>query len=198
MKASVRPISGRGMPDASVYLQMMLPPLPGVREVGLAILMALTTPVLAQWVTVDSTFPAGSGPNAWVRTLAAQADGRVLMGGTFTNVSGSPHRYIARVGTNGVIDEGFVTQVSSEPTYIQALMDGERNVSELVAAVGGTQAKISRHLHTLTAAHIVTRRKEGLHVFYKIGDPSIPRLCELVCGSLEKTLSRQAGHLAEG
>ena len=98
----------------------------------------------------------------------------------------------------------LVTQrfsVLAEPMrlrLIQALMDGERNVSELVAAVGGTQANISRHLHTLTAAHIVTRRKEGLHVFYKIGDPSIPRLCELVCGSLEKTLSRQAGHLAEG
>ena len=137
MKASVRPISGRGMPDASVYLQMMLPPLPGVREVGLAILMALTTPVLAQWVTVDSTFPAGSGPNAWVRTLAAQADGRVLMGGTFTNVSGSPHRYIARVGTNGVIDEGFVTQVSSEPTYIQALMDGRILISGPFSNVNG-------------------------------------------------------------
>ena len=79
---------------------------------------------------------------------------------------------------------------------IQALFAGERNVTELVAATGGTQANVSRHLQTLTAAHILTRRKEGLQVFYRISDPTIPKLCELVCGSLEKSLSRQAGHLA--
>lgn len=74
---------------------------------------------------------------------------------------------------------------------IQALFDGEKNVTELVAATGGTQANVSRHLQTLTAAHILGRRKEGLQVFYRISDPTIPKLCELVCGSLEKTLSRQ-------
>jgi ArsR family transcriptional regulator len=79
---------------------------------------------------------------------------------------------------------------------IQALFDGEKNVTELVDATGGTQANVSRHLQTLTAAHILGRRKEGLQVFYKIADPTIPKLCELVCGSLEKTLARQIGQLA--
>lgn len=77
---------------------------------------------------------------------------------------------------------------------IQALFDGEKNVGELVEAVEGTQANVSRHLQTLVAAHILSRRKEGLQVFYKISDPTIPRLCELVCGSLEKSLNRQAAH----
>jgi len=77
---------------------------------------------------------------------------------------------------------------------IQALFDGGKNVTELVAATGGTQANISRHLQTLTAAHIVSRRKEGLQVFYQISDPTIPKLCDLVCGSIEKSLSKQAGH----
>lgn len=79
---------------------------------------------------------------------------------------------------------------------IQALFAGERNVSELAAATGGTQANVSRHLQTLTAAHILARRKEGLQVFYRISDPTIPKLCALVCGSLEKSLARQIGHLA--
>ena len=79
---------------------------------------------------------------------------------------------------------------------IQALFDGEKNVTELVEATGGTQANISRHLQTLTAAHILGRRKEGLQVFYRISDPTIPKLCELVCGSLEKSLTKQAAHLA--
>jgi DNA-binding transcriptional ArsR family regulator len=75
---------------------------------------------------------------------------------------------------------------------IQALLAGERNVSELVRVTGGTQANISRHLQTLVTAHVLDRRKEGLQVFYRIADPTIPRLCELVCGSLGKALSRQA------
>ena len=77
---------------------------------------------------------------------------------------------------------------------LQALFAGEKNVTDLVAATDGTQANISRHLQTLTAAHILSRRKEGLQVFYRISDPTIPKLCELMCGSLEKQLAKQAGH----
>jgi len=76
---------------------------------------------------------------------------------------------------------------------IQALFEGEKNVTELVEATAGTQANISRHLQTLIGAHILARRKAGLQVFYRISDPTIPKLCQLVCGSLEKTLVRQAG-----
>lgn len=75
---------------------------------------------------------------------------------------------------------------------IQALFDGEKNVNALVELTGGTQANVSRHLQTLTQARILSRRKEGLQVIYAIADPSIFKLCELVCGSLEKELSRQA------
>ena len=85
--------------------------------------------------------------------------------------------------------------VLSEPMrlrLIQALFDGERSVGELVATTGGTQGNVSRHLQTLTQAHVLARRREGLQVFYSIADPSIFRLCELVCGSLEKSLARQA------
>ena len=73
---------------------------------------------------------------------------------------------------------------------IQALFEGERSVGDLVAATGGTQGNVSRHLQTLTQAHVLSRRKEGLLVFYAIADPSIYRLCELVCGSLEKKIGR--------
>lgn len=76
---------------------------------------------------------------------------------------------------------------------VQALFDGEMNVNALVALTGGTQANISRHLQTLTQAHILSRRKEGLQVYYAIADPSIYKLCELVCGSIEKQLAKQTG-----
>jgi DNA-binding transcriptional ArsR family regulator len=57
---------------------------------------------------------------------------------------------------------------------------------------GGAQANISRHLHTLTEAHLLRRRKEGLEVFYAIADPSIFQLCALVCGSLEQEFAARA------
>lgn len=75
---------------------------------------------------------------------------------------------------------------------VHALFDGEMSVNALVDATGGTQANVSRHLQTLTHAHVLSRRKEGLQVFYAIADPTIFKLCELVCGSLEKQLARQA------
>lgn len=75
---------------------------------------------------------------------------------------------------------------------LQALMEGERHVNALAELTEGTQANISRHLQTLAEAGLVSRRKEGLQVFYAIADDSIFKLCDLVCGSLEKQLARKA------
>ena len=75
---------------------------------------------------------------------------------------------------------------------IQNLFDGEKNVSQQVEATHGTQAHVSRHLQSLTAAQILSRRKVGLQVFYRISDPSIPQLCNLVCGAMDKQVTRQA------
>ena len=74
---------------------------------------------------------------------------------------------------------------------VHALFSGEKSVNALVEETGGTQANVSRHLQTLTQAHVLSRRKEGLQVFYTISDPTIFKLCDLVCGSVEKQLSRQ-------
>jgi ArsR family transcriptional regulator len=78
---------------------------------------------------------------------------------------------------------------------LQALMGGERSVTALVEATGGTQTNISRHLQTLAAAGLVIRRKDGLQVFYSVADPNIFQLCELVCGGIRQTLAAQAGVL---
>lgn len=83
----------------------------------------------------------------------------------------------------------------SEPMrlrLIHALFDGEKSVNTLVELSGGTQANVSRHLQHLASAGVLARRKEGLQVFYAIGDETIFDLCELVCGSLEKQAAKQA------
>ena len=85
--------------------------------------------------------------------------------------------------------------VLAEPMRLRllhALMAAECSVNELVAATGGTQANVSRHLQTLAEAGLVSRRKEGLQVFYAVADPTIFELCDLVCGSLEKQVNKTA------
>ena len=97
----------------------------------------------------------------------------------------------------GLIARRFA--VLAEPMRLRllhALFDGERSVGMLVELSGGTQANVSRHLQTLTDAGMLTRRKEGLQVFYGIGDSSVLELCELVCGSLEQQHAQRAESLA--
>ncbi|MSU23777.1 MAG: transcriptional regulator [Opitutus sp.] len=104
----------------------------------------------------------------------------------------APHLPL-REGALDIVAHRFA--VLAEPMrlrLLQALFAGEKNVGELVAATGGTQANVSRHLQTMIRAHFLSRRKEGAQVFYAIADPSIFKLCQLVCGSLEKQLTKQA------
>jgi ArsR family transcriptional regulator len=83
----------------------------------------------------------------------------------------------------------------SEPIRLKlilALEEGERKVTDLVVATGGSQANVSRHLRQLARAGVVTRRKAGSAVFYRISDPAIFDLCDHVCGSLKKQMKREA------
>ena len=61
---------------------------------------------------------------------------------------------------------------------------GELNVGEICEALESSQANISKHLRTLAVAGIVARRREGTAAYYRIADPSITRLCDVVCSRL--------------
>jgi ArsR family transcriptional regulator len=67
---------------------------------------------------------------------------------------------------------------------MQALRLGEQTVSELVETTGLGTANVSKHLQLLYAAGFLTRRKEGLHVYYGLADDDVFRLCDIMCGRL--------------
>jgi len=69
---------------------------------------------------------------------------------------------------------------------VERLMEGEATVQELVAASGGGQQNVSKHLGVLLNAGVVGRRKEGTFVYYRIVDDVVFSLCEQVCASLER------------
>ena len=101
-----------------------------------------------------------------------------------------------------ISDEGLVLlarrfAVLGDPLRLKllhGLFAGEKSVSELVALSRSTQPNVSRHLHKLMHTGTVSRRKQGTTVYYTIADPTLVKLCELVCGSLEKQLNAQAGN----
>jgi DNA-binding transcriptional ArsR family regulator len=71
---------------------------------------------------------------------------------------------------------------------LDALRRGERSVGDLVERTGAGQANVSKHLQTLLAAGVVARRKEGTTAYYRLADPAILELCDIVCGQVEAHL----------
>lgn len=79
---------------------------------------------------------------------------------------------------------------------LSALHSGERSVSELVEATGRSQPNVSQHLASLHRAGLVTSRREGNRVFYRIADPYVLRICDAVCRSLEAQAHREERKVA--
>jgi len=69
---------------------------------------------------------------------------------------------------------------------LHALEESEMCVSDIVAAVGGSQANISKHLAILRRAGVVAGRREGLSVFYRVTDATSLSICRTVCAVLER------------
>ena len=63
---------------------------------------------------------------------------------------------------------------------LQAVCRKPRTVTDIVAAVGATQANVSKHLALLAAAGILTREKDGQRVYYGMKDELTLKMCALV------------------
>jgi DNA-binding transcriptional ArsR family regulator len=78
-------------------------------------------------------------------------------------------------------------KVLAEPARLEllhALRSAELTVSDLVEATGLGQANVSKHLQLLHAHGYVRRRRDGLYTRYRLADPDVFRLCDIVCGRI--------------
>jgi ArsR family transcriptional regulator len=75
---------------------------------------------------------------------------------------------------------------------LDALRRREQTVGGLVEQLGAQQANISKHLALLHRDGLVARRRDGMHVYYSVADPSVFELCDLICGSLAERAGAQA------
>ena len=60
---------------------------------------------------------------------------------------------------------------------LHAICNAERSVSAIVAATGATQTNVSRHLALMHQAGVVSRRRDGSAVYYRVADPEFVEIC---------------------
>lgn len=81
-------------------------------------------------------------------------------------------------------------------SILNCLRAGEMTVSDVVEETGLGQANVSRHLQLLHGLGFVSRRKDGLFVYYSLADRNVFHLCDLMCSRLEAELKAQKKLLA--
>ena len=75
-------------------------------------------------------------------------------------------------------------------TIINELRSGEKLVGQLVEALNIAQSAVSRHLALLRDRGVVTFRREGTSVYYRLSDPKIEEACDIVHRILMDQIAR--------
>ena len=77
--------------------------------------------------SLDTSFNVGSGTDAQVNAIAVQSDGKILIGGKFTNYNSISASYIARLNSDGTFDTSFnvCTDTSGQVNAIAVQSDGK-------------------------------------------------------------------------
>ena len=115
---------------------------------------------------MEPVFAGGDAP-----AVVGQRDASNATGGAEAQLSASDAELYARF-----------FQVLSDPTRVRLLHllleapETGRTVSELVAAIGAPQGRISTHLGCLRWCGLVQPYREGKYVYYRIADPRVREL----------------------
>lgn len=72
---------------------------------------------------------------------------------------------------------------------VDLLAQGERSVEELANEAALSIANASQHLQALREAHLIIARKQGLRVYYRLADPTVYQLVQLIRQIAERQLA---------
>lgn len=72
------------------------------------------------------------------------------------------------------------------------LAQGERTVEEIAQEIGQSVANTSHHLRTLAGAGLVTIRRRGIHIHYRLASDGVLDAWQVICRSppISSTASR--------
>ena len=100
------------------------------------LLLLSALPVLtAQPQTLDTL---NLGANDVVNALAIQPDGKILVGGSFTNLGGLARSYLGRINANGTVDTGFTNRANSTVNCLVGQTDGGIIIGGAFTTLGGS------------------------------------------------------------
>ena len=78
--------------------------------------------------SLDGTFNPGLGVNGVVRALALQANGQIVIGGSFTSVNGTNMVNVARLNANGSLDTSFNPGTGPDSAVYAVAVDATNRV----------------------------------------------------------------------
>jgi DNA-binding transcriptional ArsR family regulator len=67
--------------------------------------------------------------------------------------------------------------------------DAEKSVGELAEVIGATYPNVSQHLNVMRDAGLVTSRRDGTTVYYRLAYPQITEACDIVTKVLRAQLA---------
>ena len=80
-------------------------------------------------------------------------------------------------------------------SILELLRDGERCVCEIFPAINQEQSNVSRHLNMMQKAGILSRRKDGLRIFYAVRHPEVLEIVDLAAAIMRSEAGRRHGLL---
>jgi uncharacterized delta-60 repeat protein len=102
--------------------------------------------------SLDTSFATGTGPNLTVRAITLVAGGKIIIGGDFASVNGSPRTRVARLNPNGSVDTNFDPATGPNGAVLSI---GLTNEGQMV--IGGTFTKIG----SVTSNNIARLSSDG-------------------------------------
>ena len=75
---------------------------------------------------------------------------------------------------------------------ISAVCNGEKNVSELLAQIDTTQPNMSQHLSMLYRSGVLSKRRDGTQMYYRLQSERVATLCRAVCTQVATELDESA------
>lgn len=91
---------------------------------------------------------------------------------------------MSKIPSDKILDRmESVLNIASDFTRLKimyAIMKEEKSVSEIVEEVGASQSLVSHQLSVLKNADLVSTRKDGTKVFYRLADEHVDMLLKIV------------------
>jgi uncharacterized delta-60 repeat protein/uncharacterized repeat protein (TIGR01451 family) len=100
--------------------------------------------------SLDTSFHTGTGANSSIIASAIQSDGKILIGGAFTEYNGIARNYIARLNTDGSLDSAFNagTGADNDVWTISIQNDGKLIIGGEFTSYNGTSRNRIARLNT--------------------------------------------------